>query len=136
MLGESATKAKAWQHEPKHKIGSARATKQDQAVFALWQELGIPNWSAVSSQERNRSRSREWARYHELKSCCDDVSYAAASTVHGTQGSQYENVFVSLSDLFGGRMAPDYGRGTDWDIAKMLYTIVTRTQNQLTCTFA
>jgi len=136
MLGESATRAKAWQHEPKHKIGSSRATKQDQAVFALWQELGISSWASVSSHERNRSRSREWARYHELKSCCDDVSYAAASTVHKAQGSQYENVFVSLSDLFGGRMAPDYGRGTDWDIAKMLYTIATRVEVQFTCTFA
>lgn len=62
--------------------------------------------------------AKDWITYYQIKESWLDLRPAYASTVHKSQGSTYDQVFIDLSDI---------GQCTiNSDIARMLYVAISR----------
>ena len=84
-------------------------------------EWAKENWSDPLA----KSRGKAWAAYLNFKSCVLCLDFAHAMTVHKSQGSTYENVYIDIQDL---------GRCADKDYTmylKLLYVAVSRASNKV-----
>ncbi|AYA64281.1 ATP-dependent DNA helicase [Alteromonas sp. RKMC-009] len=72
---------------------------------------------------RRMAKEKEWKSYFEIKDFWGDLRPAYASTVHKSQGSTYEKVFIDLTDL-GYCQNPD-------DVARLLYVAVSRASKEV-----
>lgn len=77
------------------------------------------NGKTTLAKERNEA----WKRYLSFKECVVCVDFSHAVTVHKSQGSTYENVFLDIEDL--GRCADN-----DYELyLKLMYVAVSRASN-------
>jgi len=68
---------------------------------------------------------KEWKKYFEIKETWLDLRAVYASSIHKSQGSTYETVFLDLADI-----------GTNWnanDVARLLYVSITRASKKVIC---
>lgn len=68
---------------------------------------------------------KEWKKYFEIKETWLDLRAVYASSIHKSQGSTYETVFLDLADI-----------GTNWnanDVARLLYVSLTRASKKVVC---
>lgn len=68
-------------------------------------------------------RSKKWAEFFHVKDTLADLRPPFSSTVHKSQGSTYENVYINLNDI-GTCNNPN-------DVARMLYVAITRASNKV-----
>lgn len=68
-------------------------------------------------------KASDWATYFHIKDYWGDLRPAYASTVHKSQGSTYETVYVDLEDI-GACNKPD-------EVARLLYVAVSRASKQV-----
>lgn len=72
---------------------------------------------------KNLAKKKDWATHYAIKETWLDLRPAYASTVHKSQGSSYDTVFIDLSDI---------GRCHIWsDVARMLYVAISRAVKQV-----
>jgi ATP-dependent exoDNAse (exonuclease V) alpha subunit len=69
------------------------------------------------------AKEKSWVDYFQCKEAFADVRPAYASTIHKSQGSTYEKVFIDLEDI-GRCNKPD-------DVARLLYVAVTRASKEV-----
>lgn len=68
---------------------------------------------------------KEWKKFFEIKESWLDLRAVYSSSVHKSQGSTYETVFIDLADI-----------GTNWnatDVARLLYVAITRASKKVIC---
>ncbi|RLB94682.1 MAG: hypothetical protein DRH26_00575 [Deltaproteobacteria bacterium] len=68
---------------------------------------------------------KEWSKFFEIKENWLDLRAVYASSIHKSQGSTYDTVFLDLSDI-----------GTNWnatDVARLMYVGITRAAKQVVC---
>lgn len=71
------------------------------------------------------AKDKDWKKYFEIKETWLDLRPIYASSIHKSQGSTYETVFLDLSDI-----------GKNWnasDVARLLYVGITRASKQVVC---
>lgn len=90
----------------------------------IQQPLFIPDdFSQVDELLKTYKKRKEWQKYFALMEQVADLRPVYASTVHKSQGSTYDTVFINLSDI---------GRCTNADlVARMLYVAITRAANKV-----
>jgi len=69
--------------------------------------------------------NKDWKKFFEVKETWLDLRAVYASSVHKSQGSTYETVFIDLADI-----------GKNWnstDVARLLYVSITRASKQVVC---
>lgn len=71
-------------------------------------------------QLKSLAEMKRWQLYFDLSRMFDDMTYAFGLTVHRSQGSTIDYVFLDASDLRGCR-----------DLAQLQYTALTRARKQL-----
>lgn len=87
-------------------------------------KLFLPdNQYQVKAVLRNFARSKDWGSYFTVKETCADLRPLHASTVHKSQGSTYDKVFIDLSDI--GRC------NIPGDAARILYVAISRASQQV-----
>lgn len=69
------------------------------------------------------AKTKDWTKYFNIKDTWGDLRPAYASTVHKSQGSTYDQVFIDLSDI-GRCTNPD-------DVARLLYVAVSRASQKV-----
>jgi len=68
---------------------------------------------------------KEWKKYFEIKETWFDLRAVYSSSLHKSQGSTYDTVFLDLADI-----------GRNWsatDVARLLYVGITRAAKQVVC---
>lgn len=86
--------------------------------------LFIPdNQDQVTALLRQLAQTKSWQTYFYVKENWGDLRPTSACTVHKSQGSTYEKVFIDLSDI--GRCAEPT------DVARMLYVAISRAKDQV-----
>jgi len=87
-------------------------------------KMFLPNDSQqVRVYLKRLAKEKDWKTYYKIKNEWLDLRSVYASTVHKSQGSEYEVVFLDLSDI---------GRCTiASDAARMLYVGITRATKQV-----
>ena len=78
--------------------------------------------AAMKEKDRNAKRII-WSEYFDLKNEYQKVSYTYACTVHKSQGSSVNEIFINLRELLRMRNTIN-----DMDFLKLLYVAVTRTK--------
>lgn len=68
-------------------------------------------------------KRKDWVKYFELKNKYPDLRPCDACTVHKSQGSTYDTVFIDLDDI-GSCHNPD-------QVARMLYVAISRAKNRI-----
>ena len=72
-----------------------------------------------------RARGKAWSHVMSFKDCVLCLDFVHAMTVHKSQGSTYENVYIDIQDL---------GRCADKDYTmylKLLYVAVSRASHKV-----
>lgn len=87
-------------------------------------ELFVPTerWK-VKQLLKKLANAKKWKEYFHIKDQWGDLRPAYASTVHKSQGSTYQKVFIDLSDI-GSSDNPD-------DVARLLYVAVSRASTEV-----
>ena len=88
------------------------------------QSLFLPNdQHEVRAYLKRLAKVKDWDTFYEIKQNWLDLRSVYASTVHKSQGSEYEKVFIDLNDI---------GRCTiSSDAARLLYVGITRATKQV-----
>ena len=74
----------------------------------------------LSAQAKNKSKSTTWNDFFNFKAHFSDLRPVYASTIHKSQGSQYKNGFINLTDI---------GRNPiRSDVARLMYVALTRVE--------
>lgn len=84
-------------------------------VLKIYSPIDINKYKKLLSK---LAKNKEWEKYFFFKENIIDIRPSYASTVHKSQGSTYDNVFIDLNDI-----------GKHWknnDVARMLYVALTR----------
>lgn len=81
--------------------------------------------AAISTSDKLSKRNL-WRMYFELKNEYQKVSYTYACTIHKSQGSSVNEIFINLRDLFSCRSYL-----SNVDFLKLLYVAITRTKHNL-----
>lgn len=69
------------------------------------------------------SKSKNWKDYFNIKDTWADLRPAYAATVHKSQGSTYDRVFVDLSDIGSNNVSDE--------VARLLYVAISRASSQV-----
>ncbi|WP_269519515.1 ATP-dependent DNA helicase [Alteromonas sp. BMJM2] len=87
-------------------------------------ELFVPTerWK-VKALLRKFADAKQWKQYFHVKDQWGDLRPVYSSTVHKSQGSTYDKVFIDLSDI-GSCKNPD-------DVARLLYVAVSRASTEV-----
>jgi hypothetical protein len=81
------------------------------------------------SKEKKEERKKKWAHYFAVKNKYANVKYIFASTIHKSQGSTYENVYINVGSIVGLFKK-------DIDLAyRLLYVAVTRASKDIRVLF-
>jgi hypothetical protein len=72
---------------------------------------------------RTAADDKDWVEYFRLKNGFADLRFAYASTIHKSQGSTYDTVYIDLGDLLNCR---DLSQ-----LARLLYVAVSRAANRV-----
>lgn len=88
------------------------------------EDLFIPD-SAVdySNHLKGLARAKDWRAYYEIYESVPDLRPIHSCTVHKSQGSTYENVFIDLNDIGTCNIASD--------VARMMNVAVTRPTSKI-----
>lgn len=78
---------------------------------------------AIKQAQAYAKKASDWTSYFNLKENIADLRPIYASTVHKSQGSTYDTVFVDLNDIGRCNIAED--------VARMLYVAITRASNKV-----
>lgn len=83
-------------------------------------------WSKTNyKHELAKKRGDAWKKYLSFKDCVVCVDFPHALTVHKSQGSTYENVFLDMEDL--GKCADK-----DYDLyLRLMYVAVSRASDKV-----
>ena len=68
---------------------------------------------------------KEWKKFYEIKETWLDLRSVYACSIHKSQGSTYDTVFLDLADI-----------GQNWsatDVARLLYVGITRAAKKVVC---
>lgn len=79
----------------------------------------------VNKLLKKLAKKKEWKDYFEIKDSWLDLRSVYASSIHKSQGSTYEKVFIDLADI-----------GNNWtasDVARLLYVAISRASKQVIC---
>ena len=57
------------------------------------------NYSQLQQAIREAANNKDWVEYFRLKNEFADLRFAYASTVHKSQGSTFDTVYIDLGDL-------------------------------------
>lgn len=76
------------------------------------------NFSQLQTHIREEASEKNWIEYFRLKNEFADLRFAYASTVHKSQGSTFDTVYIDLTDLC---ICKDMNQ-----LARMLYVAVSR----------
>lgn len=77
----------------------------------------------LNSRLRAFAQNKRWSDYFELKNLFGDVRPIHSSTVHKSQGSTYDSVYIDLTDIGRNHNAEE--------VARMLYVAITRTSGKV-----
>jgi len=90
----------------------------------LYMPQNIDQYEALLKHlAREAKQERNWRKYFKYKNSIADLRPGAALTVHKSQGSTFNNVYVDLGDI---------GKCGNWnEVARMLYVAVTRASNKV-----
>lgn len=83
------------------------------------------NFMDAKAVMKKFAAEKKWKEFFEIKETWLDLRAAYASSVHKSQGSTYETVFIDLADI-----------GTNWnanDVARLLYVACTRASQRVIC---
>jgi ATP-dependent exoDNAse (exonuclease V) alpha subunit len=81
------------------------------------------NHQEFEAHLKHHRRNKDWQAFYALKEMVGDLRPPYASTVHKSQGSTYDTVYIDLADI---------GRCNIWqDVARMLYVGITRASNKV-----
>lgn len=81
------------------------------------------DWNKADKLAKMYATDKAWGDYFEIKERWADLRPVHASTVHKSQGSTYDEVFVDLNNI---------GKCTRWkDVARLVYVAVTRARNRV-----
>lgn len=79
-----------------YKSEAARANKIIEEEFKMQSKV----WAGANPHHKlARQRARAWRDYLTFKDCVHCLDFPYAMTIHKSQGSTYENVFLDLDDL-------------------------------------
>jgi len=89
-------------------------------------KLDPAKWAKANyNSELAKKRSEAWKRYLSFKDCVVCIDFPHAMTVHKSQGSTYENVFLDMDDL--GKCAD-----RDYDLyLRLLYVAISRASQKV-----
>jgi energy-coupling factor transporter ATP-binding protein EcfA2 len=83
------------------------------------------NYADAKKLMRKFAKEKNWKAYFEVKESWLDLRAVYASSIHKSQGSTYDTVFLDLPDI-----------GKNWnaaDVARLMYVGVTRAAKQVIC---
>lgn len=83
------------------------------------------NFKDAKALLKELAAKKEWPKFFEVKENWFDLRAVYSSSVHKSQGSTYDTVFIDLSDI-----------GKNWnatDVARLLYVSITRASKQVVC---
>ena len=109
-----------------HTVTNVMGTIKDSCVGYHIYLDGFPNvpfftpadWSKADKLAKMFAKDKDWTSYFNIKERWADLRPVHASTVHKSQGSTYEEVFVDLNNI---------GKCTRWkDVARLVYVAITR----------
>lgn len=88
------------------------------------QSLFVPyNWAEATRLIKAAKKAEDWFLFYQLKETFCDVRPSYASTVHKSQGSTFDTVFIDLEDI---------GRNNKREeVARLLYVAITRARNNV-----
>ena len=78
---------------------------------------------AANAEQKEGEKKKLWSQYFSIKDSWLDLRSQYASTVHKSQGSSYDEVFIDLWDI-GRCNSPS-------DTARMLYVAISRARNRV-----
>ena len=81
------------------------------------------HFSQAAALIKSYAKAKDWQTYFQLKDELCDFRPNHALTVHKSQGSTYENVFIDLSDVGKNKQASE--------IARLMYVAATRASKKL-----
>lgn len=92
-------------------------------VYTTYQTREMKIYTPVDKEKyklllKKTAKESNWEKHFYFKESIIDIRPSYASTVHKSQGSTYDNVFIDLNDI-----------GKNWrnnEVARMLYVAVTR----------
>ena len=81
------------------------------------------NWAQANARAKAYAGEKDWSKYWEIKERWADLRPVHATTVHKSQGSTYNEVFVDLNNI---------GKCNRWkDVARLAYVAVTRASTRV-----
>ena len=83
------------------------------------------NFKDAKRLMKHLAAKKAWKKYFEVKENWLDLRAVYASSIHKSQGSTYDTVFLDLSDI-----------GSNWnatDVARLMYVGITRAAKQVVC---
>ena len=83
------------------------------------------NFDDVKNLLKKYAAKKQWRDFFEIKDTWLDLRSVYASTVHKSQGSTYETVFIDLADIGKNYIASD--------VARLLYVATSRASKKVVC---
>lgn len=83
------------------------------------------NFDDVKALLKTYAAKKRWRDFFEIKDTWLDLRSVYASTVHKSQGSTYETVFIDLTDIGKNFIASD--------VARLLYVAISRASKKVVC---
>lgn len=83
------------------------------------------NFHEVKMALKRLAKAKKWKEFFGIKDTWLDLRSVYASSIHKSQGSTYETVFVDLTDI-----------GKNWipsDVARLLYVAISRASKKVVC---
>ena len=79
------------------------------------------SWHWVAELKKGYAKNKDWSNYYLLKNRYTDLRGIYSQTVHKSQGSTYNEVFIDLEDI---------GKCNKWEeVARMVYVAVSRARH-------
>lgn len=86
--------------------------------------LFVPaDYNAYTTILKHYAKHQDWKTYYALKDYCIDVRPLHANSVHKSQGSTYQTIYIDVDDI---------GRNTKkYEIARLMYVAISRAQQRV-----
>jgi hypothetical protein len=97
-----------------------QASHLDPDVFSTFQPK---DWKEANDLARTYAKNKKFKEFYRIKEQWADLRPIHAQTVHKSQGSTYQDVFIDLTNI---------GRNNKWqEVARLVYVGVTRASHQV-----